>query len=62
MECYVEISYEYRHQTDEAVLIFDGDDEHWIPKSLIEDGFDIDYEAEDTINIEGWFAKQEGMI
>lgn len=59
---YAEISYEYKHQTDEAVLIFDGDNEHWIPKSLIEDGFNIDYKTENVINVAEWFAEKEGLI
>ena len=29
---YVEISYEYMYQTDDAVLIFDGDSDYWSTK------------------------------
>lgn len=59
---YVEISYEYKHQTDEAVLIFDGDRDCWIPKSCIEDNRLIDYENEGVINVEEWFAIKEGLV
>ena len=59
---YVEISSEYMHQTDDAVLIFDGDRDCWIPKSCIEYGQLIDYESNNIINVEEWFAKKEGLI
>ena len=50
------------HQTDDAVLIFDGDRDCWIPKSCIEYGQLIDYESNNIINVEEWFAKKEGLI
>ena len=59
---YVEIFYDYRHQTDEAVLVFDGDRDCWIPKSCIEDNDFMDYENDTVINVEEWFAKKEGLI
>ena len=59
---YAEISYEYVHQTDEAVLISDGDDEYWIPKSCIENINDVDLKLGETINIEEWFAIKIGLI
>jgi len=50
------------HQTEEAVLIFDGDNDYWVPKSCIEDSRNIDFESITTINIAVWFAKKEGLI
>ena len=59
---YVEISYEYVHQTLEAVLIFDGDKEHWIPKSCIEDIDYINLEEDNTMNVVEWYAISEKLI
>lgn len=59
---YVEISYEYIHQTDEAVLIFEVDTEHWIPKSCIEDVDYINLKENTTMNVVEWYAISEGLI
>ena len=59
---YAEIYYEYIHQTDEAVLICDGDKECWIPKSCIENSSDIDFRYNTIINVEEWFAIKQGLI
>ena len=59
---YVEIIYDWKAETEKAVLISDGDMEGWIPKSCIEDGYNIDLEAEDIINVAKWFAEKEGWI
>jgi hypothetical protein len=59
---YVDIDYEYVHETHDAVCIFDGDEEYWIPKSVIEDGHSTDWSKEDTMPIAQWFAEQEGLI
>lgn len=59
---YAEISYEYKHQTEEAVLINDGDKDCWIPKSCIENGDIIDFELNNIINVEEWFAEKEGLV
>ncbi len=59
---YAEICYEYIHQTDEAVLIFDGDRKCWVPKSCIENSSDIDFKYNTIINVEEWFAIKEGLI
>ena len=60
----VEISVEYRHQTKKAILVSDGDDEVWIPKSLISDWSDDDPEQGDVIviSIPEWFATKEGLV
>lgn len=54
----VEIAVEIKHVTDRAVLVFDGDNEFWVPRSLIED-FDPN---DNVINVQEWFAEKEGMI
>lgn len=62
---YVEICTVYQTQTEKAVLVSDGDDDIWIPKSCVEYGGDFDdLERGDTITIEvaKWFAEKEGMI
>ena len=59
---YAEICYEYIHQTDEAVLISDGNRECWIPKSCIENSNGINFELDTVINVEEWFANKEGLI
>lgn len=59
---YTEIDFEFVHETDDAVRINDGNKEDWVPKSCIEDGFDIDYETETTLNMAVWFAEKEGWI
>ena len=59
---YVEISYEYVRQTLEAVLIFDGDKEPWIPKSCIEDIDYISLKKDTTMNAVEWYAVLEGLI
>lgn len=59
---YVEIPFKLVHETEEAVLITDGDKQDWIPKSCIEDGQDFDYENETEINIATWFAEQEEWV
>lgn len=59
---YIEISYKYIYQTTEAVLIFDGDREHWIPKSCIEDIDYINIEKDTTMNVVEWYAISEGLV
>ena len=63
---YVELSVEYLHHTEKAVLVKDGDNEIWIPKSLISDDapdFD-DLERHEAVEIPvaEWFAEEEGLI
>jgi len=59
---YADIHYEYKHQTEDAVLIFDGDRNCWIPKSCIENGDIMEFELNTIISVEEWFAKKEGLI
>jgi len=59
---YVKIDCEYVRQTPEAILISDGDKEHWISKSCIEDIDYIDLEKDTTIGVIEWYAISEGLI
>lgn len=59
---YIEIDFELIHETQDAILITDGDKEGWVPKSCIEDGQDFDYESETELNMAEWFAAEEGWI
>ena len=60
---YVDFSYDaVIRETESAVLLFDGTEEYWVPKSVINDGFQIEYETEDEIEVAEWFAIQEGLI
>ena len=60
----VELSVEYVHETDRAVLISNGSSETWIPKSQLV-AFDVHcYSRGEAIQItvSEWFATQEGLI
>jgi hypothetical protein len=56
-----------KHHTERAVLFIVGDDEVWVPKSVIEVEYD-DREWEDLIKsgpgeieVAEWFAEKEGL-
>lgn len=61
---YVEISCEVRIKTDKAILINDGANEAWIPRSQIEDPDPEDMQIGETIIllIPEWIAKEKGLI
>lgn len=46
---------EKRHETDKATLIFDGEKEYWIPKSLLQDNND------GTYTVPEWWAIKSGL-
>jgi len=52
-----------KHKTDAAILISFGDEEHWIPLSLLVTD-DDDPTVGDTIDFEvpSWFARKEGLL
>jgi len=62
----VEISCSFLRATARAVLIEDGNDEVWIPRSqIIDSDKDIDsLEREDefTITIPQWLADEKGLV
>lgn len=57
---YAEIDVETITDTDMAVLFDDGDEEFWVPKSVMEDWPEIGESG--TAMVEYWFAEQEGLI
>jgi len=63
----VTVSVEFVTHAAGAVLVKDGDEEAWIPKSQIDDGednFDWDtYERGDTVDfdIPEWLAEDKGL-
>ena len=57
---HIEIDVEHKAETEMAVLLYDGDNEFWVPKSVMEDWPD---EGETgTAWIQEWFAVKEGLI
>ena len=53
----VDIAAELRHETLKAFLIYDGDKEQWVPKSLVE------YNKDDgTFTMPEWLAKKLEFI
>ena len=61
----VDVKGVFKHYTDRAVLLeIDGED-RWIPRSVIEDGFDPSDENakgdEVELQIKSWFAEREGL-
>lgn len=57
----IEIAVEVLHETDQAILVTDGNVEEWIPKSLIEDQVGDGMEIE-TIFIPEYIALDKGLI
>lgn len=59
----IELSVEIRQATDLAFLVFDGDKEVWVPKSLIEEPDDLKISDKcQEISVPVWFAEREGLI
>lgn len=61
----VEVSVTYKHQTDRAVLVNDGEYDFWLPKSQVTiEGGEFPDEAGTAIEIElpEWLAKEKGLI
>ena len=61
----IEICVVLRRQTPGAILVDDGSDSVWIPKSLIIDEIDWESKKDDqelSLEIPEWLALQEGLI
>jgi hypothetical protein len=52
----VDLEVQVRHETNQAVLLFDGGTEAWVPKSLCQDNRD------GTFTMPVWIAKQVGFV
>ena len=56
---YVELDFdELKHETEKAYLFVIDEEEVWIPKSVCEE---VDEEL-NIVEIQEWFAEQEGLI
>ncbi len=58
----IEIAVEVRHETDAALLVFDGKTEAWIPKSSVSDQSERDDGSIETIFIPEWLATEKGLL
>lgn len=56
----VSLEGEIRRETDLAILFFDGENEHWIPKSQIEST--VKYSDSVEIEIPRWLAEEKEMV
>ena len=52
----IEIAAEKRHETEAAFLLFDGDREVRVPKSLVQD------DGDGTFQMPEWLALEKGLI
>ncbi len=52
----IEISADLRHETEKALLLYDGDKEAWFPKSQVENNND------GTFSMPEWLAEKAGFI
>jgi hypothetical protein len=59
---YVEITVEIKHETEKAYRVTDGENEHWIPKSQLEDDPEHISGSTYTIIIPEWLAQSKGLI
>jgi len=46
---------EKRHETDKAILVYDGEQSIWLPKSHVEDNGD------GTFTVPQWLAEEKGL-
>ena len=53
----VDVAVEVRHQTADAILVFDGDHETWLPKDLAKLN-----DKGDTVTLPEWLATRESLI
>lgn len=51
-----DVAAELRHETERAFLLFDGDKEVWVPKSLVENNED------GTFTMPLWLAEKHGLV
>lgn len=62
MSATVEFYAEVLHETEMAVLCEVDGDEVWIPRSVIEDGEDLETGDTGDIEVAEWFAIKEGLV
>ena len=59
----IDVTVTFKHITDRAVLVNDGDKDVWLPLSQIDYSF-LDPEPGDTLEllVPEWLAKEKGLI
>ena len=57
---YIEIDVEVITETDQAVLVDDGDNQIWVPKSVMQEWPEVGETG--TAAIAEWFCLEEGLI
>jgi len=60
MSNFIEIDVETKYETDMAVLFNDGDNDFWVPKSVLEDWPDVGDIG--TAMVQEWFAIEKELI
>jgi len=59
---FVEVAGEVIRTTEKAVLVRTvGDDEVWVPRSMVEGGGAVQ-EGDEDIQVKEWFALKEGLV
>lgn len=59
----VEFCGEIKRETDKAFMVFDGQNEIWMPKSMIQSKRQIGYNRSDFVfEIPEWLAKEKGIV
>ena len=58
---YIDLAYDaIIARTEKAILFLIGDEERWVPKSLIEDPDELE-EGGGDVSIQFWFVEKEGL-
>ena len=58
----IEVAVEIKHETNAAILVTDGTEDYWMPKSQIKGEFIYTKGKTVTIEIPEWLAKTKGLI
>lgn len=64
MDNLIEFCGEVRHETEKAYLVFDGEHETWIPKSMIRSERIVASSRSDdrVFEIPEWLAREKGIV
>ena len=58
----IELACIVKHATEKALLVDLGDREQWIPRSVLQDGTDVEDKGDEgVVVLPAWFAKKEGL-
>ncbi len=61
-DAFFEMTVDIVHETEMAFLVNDGDEETWIPKSMIVESDEIaPGDKTVVISVTGWWAEKEGL-